>query len=213
MTRDDTHKGIHATRQGLHIENRVGKPATAAVQSLGLGAVGVGVHHKARVVVRKVGVLPAHIHQSAVVHHSWVPVGILIEGHSAHRTRCGLVGNHITHLIAAVHTGHTLIADVRHRNDAAARHICSIEELKVGLFAVDYLMEIRAITIDLIDTPAVVLIGGCEEYPLAIPVKKKVGHAGAVRGLEDGAALHLATDVRQFGNLGIETAARRRALI
>ena len=47
VTRDDTHKGVHTPWQRLHVEDRVWEPATTTIECLGLGAVGVGVHHKA----------------------------------------------------------------------------------------------------------------------------------------------------------------------
>ena len=160
--------------------------------------------------MRKIGIFPAHIHQSAVIHHAGVPVGILIECHTTHLTRRGLIGNHITYGVATIHAGHTLIADVTHRNDASRRHICTIEELQIGFLRLYHLVHIRAISIHLIYTPALILIGGGKEDALTIPVQQHIRHGGAMLRLIDCAALHLATQVRQLGNLGIETLARSR---
>ena len=74
-------------------------------------------------------------------------------------------------------------------------------------------MHVRAITIHLIYAPALILIGGSKEDALAIPVQQHIRHGGAMLGLIDCAALHLATQVRQLGNLGIETLARSRRLV
>ena len=146
--------------------------------------------------MRKIGILPTHIHQSAIIHHSGVPVGILIEGHTTHLTRRGLIGNHITHRIATIHAGHTLITDITHRNDASRGHICSIEELQIGLLRLYHLVHIRAITIHLIYAPALILIGGSKEDALTIPVQQHIRHGGAMLRLIDRTALHLATQVR-----------------
>ena len=163
--------------------------------------------------MRKIGIFPAHIHQSAVIHHAGVPVGILVEGHTTHLACSRLISNHITHRIATIHAGHTLIADVTHRNDSSRGHISTIEELQIGLLGLNHLVHIRAITIHLIDAPALILVGSGKEDTLAIPVQQHIRHGGAVLRLIDCAALHLATQVRQLGNLGIETLARSRRLV
>ena len=157
--------------------------------------------------MRQICIFPAHIHQSAVIHHTGVPVGILVEGHTTHLARGGLVSDHITHGVATIHAGHTLIADVTHRYDASRGHIRSIEELQIGLLGLNHLVHVRTVTVNLIYAPTLILIGSRKEDALAIPVQKHIRHGGAVLGLIDCAALHLATQVRQLGNLGIETLA------
>ena len=170
-------------------------------------------HDETRVVVRKVGIFPSHIHKTSVVHHPRVPIGILIESHAAQLSRRGLVGDHVADLIRPVYARHALISYVAHGDDAAARHVGAVEELQIGLVDLDGLMQPRAVTAHFIDTPAIVLVDCGEEDAFAVPVQQKIRHRRTVCRFVYRPHIHVAAQVRQLGNLGIEAAACRRRLV
>ena len=133
-------------------------------------------HDETRIVVRKVGVLPAHIHQTPVVHHSRMPVGILIERHAAQLSGRRLIGYHVANLVGTVHARHTLITYVAHGDDTSAGHVGSVEELQIRLVDLNGLVQPSSVAAYLVDAPAVVFIGSGEEDALAVPVQQQVGH-------------------------------------
>ena len=126
--------------------------------------------------MRQIGIFPAGIHHSSVIHHHRIPVSILVESQPAESFGFRIIQREVTYLIPAAHTGYSLITDIRRGDDTSVRQIISIAEFDIRFVHFDFLVQVLTIDTDFIDLPTIFFIHRREKQTIGIPMHLQIGN-------------------------------------
>ena len=199
--------------QRLYVERTVREHRAATVEGFVFCPVRIHVHDDTGIVVSQVGVLPAGVHHATVIHDNRVPVGILVECQAAHALILRVIQHHVTDSVIAVYTGNALITDIGDRNHTAVRQIRPIIKFQIRLVVFNKRFEACSIQIHFVDVPTLVVLRLCEHDAVTVPMQFQVRDGRTVFRLIYLAHLHIATQVGEFDNLGIEAFTAGRFLV
>jgi len=175
-------------------------------------AVRIHVEHIPRIIVGRVGVLPAEVDHAPVVVHARVPVAVLLERKLADGLGPGVDLVEVHHRLSAVFAGQALHAGGRRGYDAVLlRQVARIEPVHVVLVAGGKLAQPLAVDPNLQDGPLLVGPAAGEHQAFGVPVKLHVLDDRASGMTEQRLDVHLAAQVRQYGNF-VVPAGRSRFL-
>ena len=213
MAGDDTDERRTVAGQRLHVERTVREHRTATVEGFVFRSVRVHMHYDTGIVVGQVGVLPAGVHHTAVIHDDRIPVGVLVECQAAHALVLRVIQHHVTYRIATVHTRNTLVTDVGDSDHTTVGQVSTIVELQIRLVVFHKRLEACPIQIHFIDVPALVVLCLCEHHTVTVPMQFQVSDGRTVFRFVDLTHLYIATQIGEFDDLGIEALTTGRLLV
>ena len=94
VTGNDAYESRCVAGKRLDVECAVREGGAASEEGFLFCAVRIHVHHETGVVVHQVGIFPACIHHTSIIHNNRIPVGILVKCDAAHILILGIVQNH-----------------------------------------------------------------------------------------------------------------------
>ena len=127
-------------------------------------------HDDTGIIVSQVGVLPAGVHHTTVIHDDRIPVGILVECQTAHALILRIIEYHIADSVITVYAGHTLVTDVGDSDHTTVRQVSTIVELQVRLVVFHKRLEACSIQPHFKHVPTLVVLCLCEHHAVAVPM-------------------------------------------
>ena len=127
-------------------------------------------HYEAGKIVGQIRIFPTCVHDTAIIHNRWRPVGILVKGQTTQRTIFRIIQAHITYFVITIHARYTVITDIGYSDKLTGRQISSIKEFQILFRSLYEFLQTGTIQFHFKYLPATVGIYHREHQTVSIPM-------------------------------------------